>query len=241
MINILHPKGDENNYKMEMSTAVERLKQSDIILLQEERVKMNEELQARELQFQSEKEQKENLQKLISEYEKRVFKGGQGDDENKKKYTDLRKKLKQQKKLQDKLLEEKKQKEEELLTVEKNYQNLQEEVEELRKKMKIIKGKYKSSLNEIKDLQTEHETNREDFLDTIRSYERDMKLHQSIIKMMLSDEEIEKLKIASEFQEEKNEYKIPIFTFKEMQLKFPKLPEVQGLFIKIFLFLFIFF
>ena len=64
--------------------------------------------------------------------------------------------------------------------------------------MKLLKDNYKSALNEIKDLQSEHETNRQELLDTIRFNEKELKYCQAINKMVLSEEEMEKIKVASE-------------------------------------------
>lgn len=44
-----------------------------------------------------------------------------------------------------------------MLKVEKNYQNLQEEVIELRRVLAEIKNKYEYQKNEIEDLEREHE------------------------------------------------------------------------------------
>ena len=55
--------------------------------------------------------------------------------------------------------------------VEQNYKDLQEECEENRKVIKKLRAKYQAAVDEIKDLEQEHESNREDLLDTIRDNE----------------------------------------------------------------------
>ena len=55
---------------------------------------------------------------------------------------------------------EKLKKEDEVLMVEQNYKDLQEECEENRKVIKKLRAKYKAAVDEIKDLEQEHETNR---------------------------------------------------------------------------------
>ena len=42
--------------------------------------------------------------------------------------------------------------------MEKKYNNLTEEVDEMRKILGKLRNKYKQALEEIKDLETEHET-----------------------------------------------------------------------------------
>lgn len=54
------------------------------------------------------------------------------------------------------------------IKVEQKYHNLQEEVDDGRKVMKILRAKYKNAMAEIKDLTREHEIEKEDMLDTIR-------------------------------------------------------------------------
>lgn len=40
-------------------------------------------------------------------------------------------------------------------------------------------------MDEIKDLEQEHERNREDLLDTIRDNERELKLYKAMVHMMM--------------------------------------------------------
>lgn len=108
--------------------------------------------------------------------------------------------------------------------MEKNYHSLSEEVEVLRNVIKSLRHKYKEALNDIKDINYEQEQAREDLLDTIRTQDKESKMHTAIIKMLLSIDEIEQIKSASEWIEETNEYKVPVFYFKDKSVKFPKLP-----------------
>ena len=54
------------------------------------------------------------------------------------------------------LIEEKLRKEEEVLLVETNYQNLQDEVDDMRKLIKNFRVRYKQAVSEIRDLNEEH-------------------------------------------------------------------------------------
>jgi len=101
---------------------------------------------------------------------------------------------------------------------------LQEEVEEQRKLIKKLRARYKSAINEVKDLAKEHEGGREDLLDTIRILEKDNKLLTAVVEMLMSPDEFERVKAASEWSDEKNEYKVPPFIFKEKKLMLPRLP-----------------
>jgi predicted nuclease with TOPRIM domain len=58
------------------------------------------------------------------------------------KYREYQNKLKKQRKKQQELEEERKRKEDELINVQKQYQNLEDEVEDNRKVIKLLKQKY---------------------------------------------------------------------------------------------------
>ncbi len=51
--------------------------------------------------------------------------------------------------------------------VERNYQNLQEEVEDMRKLIKKFRLKYKEAVTEIKDLNSEHNRERAELFETL--------------------------------------------------------------------------
>lgn len=58
-------------------------------------------------------------------------------------------------------------KEEQMLLVEKDYKSLQEEVDEQRQLMKILRTKYKEAVDEIKDLSNEHFQEKEYLLESL--------------------------------------------------------------------------
>lgn len=89
------------------------------------------------------------------------------------------------------------QREEEKLYVEKQYLNLQEEVEEQRELIKQLRIKYKQASSEVKDLGHEHQLQKEALLDNVRDMDLDLKFYKRVCKMMLRDDEIAKLKLKS--------------------------------------------
>jgi predicted nucleic acid-binding Zn-ribbon protein len=54
-----------------------------------------------------------------------------------------------------------------MMNVEKNYQSLQEEVDDMRRLIKKFRLKYKQAVNEIKDLNAEHNKERAELFETI--------------------------------------------------------------------------
>lgn len=81
-----------------------------------------------------------------------------------------------------------------MLLVEKNYKNLQEEVDELRVIIKQLREKYKQAQIEIQDLQHESQFNKEDLLESIRSQEKELKFANKVMQIMLSENEMYKVK-----------------------------------------------
>ena len=92
--------------------------------------------------------------------------------EEMEKIKKLKEKLKIQKKKQEEYQIEKQRREEEILHIEKNYKNLNEEVDEMRSRFMEVKKKYMANLAELRDIQDEHEDEKEELLDTIRFQEK---------------------------------------------------------------------
>ena len=177
------------------------------------------------------KEGKERLEDLVADFNKNLINGGEALDNSEKtrmkELREFRLKLKQQKKREKQLMEENRKKEEEMLMKEKNYQNLQEEVEDLRKVIKKLRLKYKSSVQEIEDLNREHEYDREALLDTIRSRERDAEFNTYVLNQLLISSELMKIRQRSKYDYDNHTWKIPEFIVQHKQTLFPKLPKVQ--------------
>ena len=47
--------------------------------------------------------------------------------------------------------------------------------------------------------------------------------------MMITDEELDRVKEASHFRDETNEFVVPPFIFKDKKVKFPNLPQNKGI------------
>lgn len=60
----------------------------------------------------------------------------------------------------------------------------------MRNKFMKIKAKYMENLNEIRDIQTEHEREKEGLLDTIREQQVEIGKYTGIVKMLLTSEQI---------------------------------------------------
>lgn len=201
-------------------------KNSELSKYQEQ---MQEQIKLKEEQVQQERVEREKHEQIIKELQEKLMVGGKGSDEQQnRKYKDLKKKLGKQQKEREVLLRQQEQKQEEFAVLEKQYSSLQDEVSEMREAMQQIKSKYTQAKQEINDLEQEHEINREELLDTIRLQEKDLKWYQKIVTILLSNDELSLIRQNSEWNAETSDYQIPPFMLKEGKLKFPKLNAAQG-------------
>lgn len=121
------------------------------------------------------------------------------------------------------LIEEKMRKEEEVLLVETNYQNLQEEVDDMRKLIKNFRVRYKQAVNEIRDLNEEHAKDQAEYFESVQTYERELALFKSIIMTIIDPKELQKLEQKCSYDEENAKWVVPYFTVGQKQVSFPKL------------------
>ncbi|CDW75636.1 kinesin motor domain containing protein [Stylonychia lemnae] len=193
------------------------IKQQELLEAQnkEQQEKIQNELVKKQQDLESERQEKEQLARLIQELEKKLVVGGQTLEEKEreqvKKQREIQLQLRQEKKKQKQLLEDKRKKDEEMLLVERNYKNLQEEVDDMREIIKKLRDKYKSAQQEIQDLQQETQFNKEDLLDTIRQQDKDVKFANKIMQILLSENESYKIKQRSQWDENKQDWKVPLF------------------------------
>ncbi|CAD8192687.1 unnamed protein product [Paramecium pentaurelia] len=197
------------------------------LLQEKERIEL--EVKEKEYQAEQERQARKRLEDLLKEKEQMMVQGGRGTEDEKKKYKKLRQAVDQQKKEHEALISQQEQQQQELLQIETKYQNVQEEVEKLRKLVKYLRKKLEEAQNEQKDLKQEVEYEKEDLLDTIRNQEKEIKLYSGIIKMMFNQTELESLQAACEWDDDSQEYKIPAFNFKAKKVNFPNLPYKQAI------------
>lgn len=134
------------------------------------------------------------------------------DDKERNKAKKLRKvqlALKKQKEQQQILMEQKLKEEEEKLFYEKQYKSQQEQFEENSKILNELRIRYKGALQEIKDLEEEHQNDHADLVNTVRDQQHELMLMKGMLKMILKDYEIDKIRHRSSFDEEKQEWDIP--------------------------------
>ena len=91
--------------------------------------------------------------------------------------------------------------------------------------MEKLRSKYKAAEAEIKDLTGEHQLQKSELLDIIRSQEKAVKFSNKVMGILLSENELYKLHQRSKWDEEKGDWTIPLFTFnpKQKDISFPSI------------------
>ena len=60
----------------------------------------------------------------------------------------------------------------------------------MRERFQEIKKKYTANLVELKDVQDEHEEEKEELLDTIRYQEKEVKKYQAIMSILMNQDQV---------------------------------------------------
>jgi hypothetical protein len=95
--------------------------------------------------------------------------------------------------------------------------------------MKKLRAKVKILERDLKDHQKEQEGDREDLLDTIRAQEKDLDFYQGVLAMLLTKNELYKIKEKVEFDFEINKWIVPPFILKNKEVSFPKISNAMNL------------
>lgn len=108
--------------------------------------------------------------------------------------------------------EQQRAKEEEVLLVETQYQDLQSEVEDMRKLIKAFRHKYKQAVQEIKDLNQEHFRERQELFKACQTFEQDAQLYREILlKGIVSEADLKNLAEKCAWNDDKKMWVIPRF------------------------------
>ena len=116
-----------------------------------------------------------------------------------------------------------------MLFVQGNYTSLQQEVDSMRQIMEKLRAKYKAAESEIGDLTQEHQQQKSELLDIIRTQEKAVKFSNKVMGILLSENELYKLHQKSKWDDERGDWTIPLFTFnpKAKDISFPTINAKQ--------------
>ena len=87
-----------------------------------------------------------------------------------------------------------------------NIKTIQDEVDIKRKKLAKLRNKFQALRTDMRDTQEEFTREREDCLDTIREYKRQIRLRQLIIETYIPPEEVEKVASRAVWDEGKDNW-----------------------------------
>ena len=148
-------------------------------------------------------------------------------------YRDFQIKLKHQKQRERELLETRLRQEEEMMLKERDYQSMQEELDDMRKLIKKLRIRYKQTTSELKDLGQEHNREKQELFSQIKDQDRETLLYRMILqtfvpKVSLTD--INTIVSNSEYDNDQLTWKvvIPPSIQKKHKLKLiPKKPTLS--------------
>ena len=169
---------------------------------------------------------KEQLEERIKEIQTKFVNAGelgQREKERLKAQKNFRRKFKMQKKRQMQLIEEKRKKEEEMMNMEKKYQSAQDELEDLRKIVKDLRGKYKGTMNEIKQANHEFEDQKEEIYEDLRGLNIENDFLTGILMQAVPLAEFDTIKKRSVYDEINKKWIVPDFFLENREKVFPKL------------------
>jgi kinesin family protein 3/17 len=201
--------------KIEMKQQVEHeikkvLRQKN--LAEDEKHRLVEELKKQEKEKRKAKTNQQRLLKKLKEMEEKLCMGSQMMEQAVRQEQELQKarqevdaQRRQERELERKL----KEKEEVFNMLEQRYSSQQEEVEEKNKKLTKLWKKYQECSNEIRDLHTEFQKEREAMVDTIRVLTEAIKLKTLIVDNFVPKEESTRIERRAVWNEELEEWELP--------------------------------
>jgi myosin heavy subunit len=203
---------------------IEKLEQEKQAL-HEHKQQIEDKLKEQQKEVEIEKQQKAQLENILQKMQQKLVIGGKAleetEKERAKQVREMQLKLEKQKKIEQELFQQKKEQEEEKLMVERQYKDLQEEVDENRKIIKELRMRYVAAIQEIEDIKKENQDNNEDNLITIREQASEIEFYQKLVKNLLKPEEVVQIKARSKHYDDG--WTVPPFVLKKHELNFPKL------------------
>ena len=94
----------------------------------------------------------------------------------------------------------------------------------MRKLIKSFRVKYRGAVAEIKDLEREHNKEKEEMLESIRELEKELTLQRTILQIALSEEELHKITVRSRYNEDEKKWRVPLFVLRQKRVNFPNVP-----------------
>ncbi|RKO90944.1 P-loop containing nucleoside triphosphate hydrolase protein, partial [Blyttiomyces helicus] len=199
----------------EMQAQVEREKQLILEskdLEESERNRLLAEREARAAELAAEREARESVAAKLAQLEQKLLVGGVNMiDKNESQQIQLARRaqdLEERARKERELTRELEEHDETNLQIEEEFSSLQEEAAAKTRKLKKLWNLLMAHKSEIKDLQAEHQREREDLLDTIRDLTRELKLRMLVISSFTPAEEQAVIEQCADYDEAAEKWRI---------------------------------
>ncbi|KAG5459398.1 MAG: hypothetical protein BJ554DRAFT_199 [Olpidium bornovanus] len=209
-----HVPGSDQRLK-EMEECVEKEKATILAskdMLEEERKAILLQLDLRAKEISLEQEQRAALAAQLQQMQEKLLVGGVNvldkHTQQEQAIAKARGELEEAKRKQLELVRELEEQEEQQLQIEESYSSLQEEAAIKTKKLKRLWNMLMQHKAEIKDLQAEHQREREDLLETVRDLTRELRLKALVISAFIPEEEQRLIEMSTEYDEVADKLKI---------------------------------
>jgi len=201
--------------KQELLTAAESEKSA---LLEEQRAKeeqrdaLSQQLTELKQTIRKDRDDQIRAAHRLKELQSKLVVGGESlldrDEQLRKEQMRIDEEIEQRRREQEETQKRFEAEEEARLGQEEQYNSLQEEIDGKTKKLKKLFAKFKVAQTEIKDLQNEHQREKEDILDTIRKLSKQQALRQLIMTSYIPLDQLSKIERCSEWDEASEGWRI---------------------------------
>lgn len=107
----------------------------------------------------------------------------------------------------------------------RDYKDLQEEVSENRIVIEKLKTLYTQAKQEIKDFKEEVQGDRDELLHNVRTQGYDLKFYRRMVQMMMKEEDIARIKMKSQYDDNVDDWVVPPFMLKAKEVTLPSLKK----------------
>ncbi|XP_077518616.1 kinesin-like protein 64D [Amblyomma americanum] len=186
-------------------------------MAQEERDRLASELEMREQQLNTAREEHEGLMQKLHALEKKIIVGGenllQKAEEQERLLEESARELEERKRKEAALREALEQKEAERLDMEERYSTLQEEAAGKTRKLKKVWALLMSAKAEMADLRQEHQREAEGLLENVRQLSRELRLNMLLIDAFIPPEYQELLERCVQWNEDIGEWQLKCIAY----------------------------
>lgn len=95
----------------------------------------------------------------------------------------------------------------------------------MRKLIKKFRTKYRQAVNEIKDLNQEHNKERAELFEAVQESEKENSLFKAMFRTLISEKELQKIMNKCEYDVDNKRWKVPLFIIKEKAVSLPTMPS----------------